>query len=84
MPKRLKTPLRKAIKTLEDNGHRYAVVGGIALSQWGVVRVTQDIDLKVLASNLDYAGVRTLLTRAFPEPARRQAPPKSFYCRCKN
>jgi len=31
---------RKAIKTLEDNGHRYAVIGGIALSQWGVVRVT--------------------------------------------
>lgn len=78
MPKRLTTPLRKAIQTLEDNGHRYAVTGGIALSQWGVVRVTQDIDLKVLVSNLDYAGVRTLLTRAFPEPARRQAPPNPF------
>lgn len=78
VPKRLETPLRKAIKALEDNGHRYAVIGGIALSQWGVVRVTQDIDLKVLVSNLDYAGVRTFLTRVFPEPARRQAPHNPF------
>jgi len=78
VPKRLKTPLRKAIKVLEKNGHRYAVIGGIALSQWGVVRVTQDVDLKVLVSNLDYAGVRALLTRAFPKPARRHAPKNPF------
>ncbi len=78
VPKRLKTPLRKAIKILEDNGHRYAVIGGIALSQWGVVRVTQDVDLKVLVSDLDYAGVRALLTRAFPKPARQHAPKNPF------
>ncbi len=78
MPKKLTTPLRKAIKTLEENGHRYAVIGGIALAQWGVVRVTQDLDLKVLVPNLDYAGVRAFLTEAFPEPARRQAPQNPF------
>ncbi len=78
VPKRLETPLRKAIKLLEEHGHRYAVIGGIALSQWGVVRVTQDVDLKVLVSNLDYAGVRALLTRAFPQPARRRAPKIPF------
>lgn len=70
--------MRKAIKVLEDNGHRYAVIGGIALSQWGVVRVTQDIDLKVLVSNLDYAGVRAFLTRAFPQAARQNAPQNAF------
>jgi len=78
VPKRLKTPLHKAIKLLEKSGHRYAVIGGIALSQWGVVRLTQDVDLKVLVSNLDYAGVRVLLTRAFPKPARRRAPKNPF------
>lgn len=78
VPKRLTTPLRKAIQALEDIGHRYAVIDGIALSQWGVVRVTQDIDLKVLVSNLDYAGVRTLLTRAFPQAARQNAPQNPF------
>jgi predicted nucleotidyltransferase len=78
VPKRLKTPLRKAIQLLEKNGYRYAVIGGIALSQWGVVRVTQDVDLKVLVSNLDYDGVRAFLTRAFPKPARRHAPQNPF------
>ncbi|MDZ7360618.1 MAG: nucleotidyltransferase [candidate division KSB1 bacterium] len=78
MPKRLKTPLRKAIKVLEDHGHRYAIIGGIALSQWGVVRVTQDVDIKVLVSNLDYAGVRALLTRVFSKPARQHAPQNPF------
>jgi hypothetical protein len=32
----LEAPLRAAISTLEEIGCRYAVVGGIALSQWGV------------------------------------------------
>ncbi|MDZ7305393.1 MAG: hypothetical protein ONB44_25000 [candidate division KSB1 bacterium] len=43
-----------------------------------VHRGDTDIDLKVLVSNLDYAGVRTRLTRVFPEPARRQAPHNPF------
>ena len=42
------------------------------------MRLTQDVDLKVLVSNLDYAGVRALLTRAFPKPARRRAPKNPF------
>lgn len=47
----LEIPLRTSVAFLEGNGYRYAIVGGIALSQWGVVRDTHDVDIKVLVPN---------------------------------
>ena len=42
MEKQLEEPLRTAIAFLEEQNYRYAVIGGIALSQWGAVR--RDLD----------------------------------------
>jgi len=75
VPKRLRTPLLNAIKFLEESNCRYALIGGLALSQWGVVRATHDVDLKVLVPDTDYLRVRALLSAKFPKPARKHAPP---------
>lgn len=58
--KQLEPSLRKAIAALEQNGYRYALIGGIAVSQWGFPRATNDVDLKVLVPDSDYAGVRAV------------------------
>jgi len=34
MQKELKDPLQRAIRFLEIQGFRYAIIGGIAMSQW--------------------------------------------------
>ena len=70
----LKLPLRTAIDFLEQHSYRYAVIGGIALSQWGVVRLTYDIDIKVLVPDVDYSAARAVLQTAFPQVARENAP----------
>jgi hypothetical protein len=72
--KELEAPLRAAIAALEQMGCRYAVVGGIALSQWGVLRYTHDVDLKVIVPEADYSGIRAQLLAAFPERARQHVP----------
>ncbi len=71
MEKKLRTSLQTAVTFLEKHGIRYAVIGGIALSQWGVIRVTRDIDFKVLAPDTNYdkkgkrlAGHRSTVDRA--------------------
>ena len=74
MEKQLEASLRAAISFLEDNDYRYAIIGGIALSQWGVVRTTYDVDIKVLVPNNDYKAIRANLRDAFPGPAREQGP----------
>ena len=74
MEKQLEGPLRTAIAFLEEQNYRYAVIGGIALSQWGAVRATRDVDIKVLVPNTDYAGVRNALRTKFPNRARQHAP----------
>ena len=74
----LRSALQKAARTLEDNNYRYAVIGGIALSQWGVARYTYDVDLKVLVPNLDFDAARTMLRAAFPVRARTHAPDNPF------
>jgi predicted nucleotidyltransferase len=76
--KRLEGPLQKAIAFLEEQGYRYAVIGGIAVAQWGFPRATNDVDLKVLVPNTDYDGVRAALLRRFPERARLKAPANPF------
>jgi len=68
----LRGPLRTAITFLEQHGYHYAIIGGIALSQWGVVRFTLDIDIKVLVPDLNYAAFRAALRDAFPQRAREQ------------
>ena len=54
MADQLDQPLRTAVDFLEANGYRYAIIGGIALTYWGVVRTTYDVDIKVVVPGLDY------------------------------
>jgi len=70
MEDNLKPALRKSVDFLRAHGLRYAVIGGIALSQWGVVRYTQDLDFKVLVPNTEYPSTRAAIRKEFPIPAR--------------
>jgi hypothetical protein len=72
------SPLDKAITALERSGYRYALIGGFALSQWKVVRLTYDIDFKLLVPNLDYTSARNFLHTTFPAPGRSGAPVNPF------
>jgi predicted nucleotidyltransferase len=74
----LQSPLRKAIQLLDDSGFRYAIIGGIALTYWGIVRATYDIDIKVMVPDIDFTVVREKITRAFPSPARSQGQSNPF------
>ena len=74
MERQLEQALREAIAFLEAHGYRYAVIGGIAVTTWGIIRATRDVDLKVLVPDLDYAGTRAAIRAAFPEPGRLHAP----------
>jgi len=76
--RQLEASLRKVIAFLDARSFRYAVIGGIALAQWGIVRATYDADIKVLVPNHDYTSVRTVLRSAFPEPARQELPHSSL------
>lgn len=78
MEKRLEAPLRRAISFLEDHNYQYAVIGGIALAQWGVVRATLDVDIKVIVPNTDYTALRGVLRTAFPSQARGHLPQNPF------
>lgn len=78
MEKQLEPALRKAIDWLDTHGYRYAVIGGIAVSQWGFLRATDDVDLKVLVPNTDYSVARAALRAAFPERARKHVPENTF------
>jgi len=71
----LRPSARKAIAYLEESGYRYALIGGIALSQWGEPRYTHDVDIKVLVPDIDYAKTRIELRSAFPTPARQHLVP---------
>ena len=70
----LKQPLQTAISVLDNSGYRYAVIGGIAVSEWGFARTTLDIDIKVLVKELDYQNIRNILQSHFPHAARRNTP----------
>jgi hypothetical protein len=64
--------LHKVVDILDIKGYRYAIIGGIALSQWGIIRFTQDIDIKVLVPDVEYSTARKALMDAFPKSARAQ------------
>jgi predicted nucleotidyltransferase len=76
--KRLEFSLREATNFLDRCGYRYAIVGGIALAHWGVVRATYDIDIKVLVPDSDYAAVRKSLWAEFSNTARPHLPENSL------
>jgi predicted nucleotidyltransferase len=78
MDKQLESSFREVIGFLEKGGYRYAVIGGIAVAQWGFPRATNDVDIKVLVPNTDYAGMRAALLKRFPERARIDAPENPF------
>jgi len=74
MEQKLKVPLKEAVKFLEENEYQYAIIGGIALSQLGVVRVTRDVDFKILVPDSDYENVKEKIKAVFPKPARQNLP----------
>lgn len=49
------TETRDLLRTLDDHGVAYALVGAIALAIHGVVRATADIDLLVLPGDVEAA-----------------------------
>lgn len=69
----LRPALQKAIEFLEANGLRYVFIGGMALTQWGVARFTQDVDIKVLVPDFQYREARELIRSRFTEAARADA-----------
>ena len=73
--KPLEKPLRRAIALLEKHDYRYAVIGGIAVQYWGLVRLTVDVDVKVLVPQTDYATARSRIRAVFPQRGRPQIPP---------
>ena len=75
METQLEAAVRTAVTFLETHGHRYALIGGLALPQWGVVRTTYDVNLKVLVPDSDYAGMQNILRTAFSENAPPARPP---------
>jgi hypothetical protein len=72
------TPLDKAITALDRFGYCYALIGDVALTQWKIVRLTYDIDIKILVPNFDYATTRNFLYTAFPEKGRIDSPGNQF------
>lgn len=78
MERRLEPAIRTVVAHLEQHGYRYAIIGGIALSQWGVVRTTHDVDIKLLVPRMDYGAARAALQAAFPVRARPRAPGNPF------
>lgn len=63
MQKQLNASMQTVITFLDEQGYRYAIVGGIALSQWGVVRATYDVDLKILVPDYNYVALRNTLLK---------------------
>jgi hypothetical protein len=70
----LSSALFKAASMLEEQGYRYAVIGGLAVSVWGQTRATYDIDFKVLVPANGYQALRELVRRYYPERARPHVP----------
>lgn len=77
MQTKLERALRKAIRFLDKQKIRYAVIGGLAVSQWGFDRYTEDVDFKVFVRDLDFPAMRALLRNTFPIDARPHLPANS-------
>jgi hypothetical protein len=70
----LSSALSGASSLLEEQGYRYAVIGGLAVSIWGQTRATYDIDIKVLVPENGYQALRELVRMKYPERARPHVP----------
>ena len=67
--------LRKIISVLENLGVPYALIGGLALAFYEVVRATKDLDLLILLSPAEMAKLAGQLTaNELPASARKGAP----------
>jgi hypothetical protein len=55
----------QVLRILGAAGHRACLIGGLAVQRWGEPRVTQDVDVSVLAPYGDEAAVIATLTAAF-------------------
>lgn len=78
MEKQLESSLHTVVNYLDQHNYRYAIIGGIALSYWGVLRATYDVDIKVLVPDSDYPAMRNALFSAFPVRARPELPANSL------
>ncbi len=57
----------RQLKTfLESHDIPYMVIGGIALSVWGITRTTRDADFKVFIGDLTITEFRKLVSEKFP------------------
>jgi len=74
MEEHLRPALHKAVQFLEEKGYGYAIIGGVALAQWGVARYTHDVDFKVLIPDLEYGQARANLKAAFQYALVHKAP----------
>ena len=75
MDEDLLVALKTAVQWLDRHSYRYALIGGIANQLWGIPRLTQDIDIKILVPDMDYPTIRAALRAGFPERGRPNAPP---------
>jgi len=67
--------LRKILSVLENLEVPYALIGGLALAFYEVVRATKDLDLLILLSPADMAKLAGQLTaHELPASARKGAP----------
>lgn len=73
----LEKALRKAIRFLEKQNIRFAVIGGLAVSYWGFDRYTEDVDFKIFVPSSDFPAMRALIRKSFPINARPHLPPNS-------
>jgi hypothetical protein len=70
---RLRRPLDAAVSALDGLRIPYAIVGGLAVSAWGVVRSTKDVDLYAeLEASVRPKVLEELLKRDFAHRGGRQ------------
>jgi hypothetical protein len=67
--------LRRILSVLENLGVPCALIGGLALAFYEVVRATEDLDLMILLSPADMAKLAEQLTaNGLPASARKGSP----------
>jgi hypothetical protein len=67
--------LRKIISVLENLGVPYALIGGLALAFYEIIRATEALDLLILLSPAEMAKLAEQLTaNGLPASARKGAP----------
>ena len=67
--------LRRILSVLEDLGVSYALIGGLALAFYKVVRATEDLDLLILLSPREMATLAEQITaKGLPAKARKGSP----------